>query len=88
MWVIDHTISEIVIDHISETSICDACYMLNLKWLCVLFEESGDISIIDKNREIVTIMKPSKSMVKYTAIEIVNGGSLVAATSDALLIFF
>jgi hypothetical protein len=44
-----------------------------MKWLCVLFEENGEILIIDKNREIVTIMKPNKSMVKYTALEAING---------------
>jgi hypothetical protein len=59
-----------------------------MKWLCVLFEDNGEILIIDKNREIVTIMKPNKSMVKYTAIEAISGAQLVFATSDALLNFF
>jgi hypothetical protein len=58
-----------------------------LKWLCILFEENGEILIIDKNREVITILKPSRSMAKYTALEVINGASLVTATSDALLNF-
>ncbi len=33
-------------------------------------------------------MKPAKSMVRYTAIESINGSSLVTATNEALLNFF
>ncbi len=59
-----------------------------MKWLCLLLEESGDIHIINSNREVVAIMKPAKFMVKYTAVETINGSSLVAASSDALITFY
>lgn len=54
----------------------------------MLLEESGEIHITDNNREVVTIMKTAKSMVRYTAVETIDGSSLVAASSDALISFF
>jgi hypothetical protein len=55
-----------------------------------MFEEKGDIHIFDmtKGGELVTVMKPSCSIIRYSALESINGQSLVTASSDCLVNFY
>ena len=61
-----------------------------MNWLCILSEDKGEIHIFDAKRggDLISVLKPSRSMTRYTAIEVVRGESLVTASSDCLLNFY